>query len=211
MKNTLYILSITVLLFLSACKNESKPEGPTKEEIKVEQSNINIDPSYAQIGLNIAFKTKAQLGKNLMGTMKEKGVIEALKFCNVKAMPLTDSMATAHKAIIKRVSDKTRNPNNKANETELKNIEHFKSALANKEEIKPVVDTISDNVHFYYPIVTNAMCLQCHGNPEKDLDPKLLTSLNNLYPNDEALGYSENQVRGIWSIQFKKTKDEWFF
>ena len=208
MKNTLYIFSLTVLLFLSACKNETKPEGPTKEEIKIEKANINIDPSYAQIGLNIAFKTKAQLGKNLMGTMEEKGTLEALKFCNVKAIPLTDSMAIAHQATIKRVSDKTRNPINKANETELKNIEHFKSILANKEELKPVVDTISDTVHFYYPIVTNAMCLQCHGIPEKDLDPKLLTALNNLYPNDEALGYSENQVRGIWSIQFKKTKDE---
>lgn len=195
---------MSILFLFTACKN--KPEGPTKEEIQIEESNINIDPSYAQIGLDIAFKTKAQLGKNLMGTMKEKGAVEALQFCNIKAIPLTDSMATVHQAIIKRVSDKTRNPNNKANEVELKNIEHFKSALANKEEIKPIVEKINDSVNFYYPIVTNAMCLQCHGNPEKDLNPELLTSLSNLYPNDEALGYTENQVRGIWSIQFKNNK-----
>ena len=203
MKNTLYLLSMSILFIFTACKNEPKKEGPTKEEIKIEESNINIDPSLAQIGLNIAFTTKAQLGKNLMGTMKEKGVIEALQFCNIKAIPLTDSMATVHQAIIKRVSDKTRNTNNKANEIELKNIEHFKSVLAKNEEIIPIVETNNDSVNFYYPIVTNAMCLQCHGNPEKDLNPDLLASINKLYPNDKALGYSENQVRGIWSIQFK--------
>jgi len=203
MKNTLYLLSMSILFIFTACKNEPKKEGPTKEEIKIEESNINIDPSLAQIGLNIAFTTKAQLGKNLMGTMKEKGVIEALQFCNIKAIPLTDSMATVHQAIIKRVSDKTGNTNNKANEIELKNIEHFKSVLAKNEEIIPIVETNNDSVNFYYPIVTNAMCLQCHGNPEKDLNPDLLASINKLYPNDKALGYSENQVRGIWSIQFK--------
>lgn len=200
---------MSVLFLFTACKNEPKQVGPTKEEIKIEESNINIEPSHAQIGLNIAFTTKAQLGKNLMGTMKDKGTIEALKFCNVKAIPLTDSMATVHQAIITRVSDKTRNPNNKANEVELKNIEHFKTVLANNEEIIPIVETSNDSVNFYYPIVTNAMCLQCHGNPEKDLNTELLSSINTLYPNDEALGYTENQVRGIWSIQFKKqTKNE---
>ncbi len=209
MKNILYIFSLSLLLIFSGCKNDKKPAGPSKEEIKIEMSNIKLDPSYAQIGLDIAFKTKAQLGKNLIGTMKEKGTVEALQFCNIKAIPLTDSMATAHQAIIKRVSDKTRNPDNKANDIELKNIEYFKTALANKDELKPIVDSINDNVHFYYPIVTNAMCLQCHGDPFKDLKPELLTALNKLYPKDEALGYSENQVRGIWSIQFKKqTKDE---
>lgn len=204
MKNIHYIFSLSLLLILTGCKNDKKPASPTKEEIKTEVSNIKIDSSYAQIGLDIAFKTKAQLGKNLMGTMEEKGTIEALKFCNIKGIPLTDSMATAHQATIKRVSDKTRNPENKANEIELKNIEHFKTTLANNGEIKPIVDMTNDNVQFYYPIVTNAMCLQCHGNPTKDLNPDLLTALNKLYPNDEALGYSENQVRGIWSIQFKK-------
>jgi hypothetical protein len=206
MKKKLYLFSISMLILFTACKNETKQEGLTKEEIKIEESNINIDPSHTQIGLNIAFTTKAQLGKNLMATMKEKGAIEALRFCNLKAIPLTDSMATVHQGIIKRVSDKTRNPNNKANEVELKNIEHFKSVLAKNEEIKPFVESINDHVNFYYPILTNAMCLKCHGNPEKDLNPELLTALSKLYPNDEAIGYSENQVRGIWSIQFKNNK-----
>ena len=59
-------------------------------------------------------------------------------------------------------------------------------------------------VNFYYPIVTNGMCLQCHGEPNKEIDEATLAQLNNLYPDDKAKGYAMNQVRGIWSISWEK-------
>ena len=203
MKSSFYFITLVSIFLLFSCKNETKETTTASEEkIETEDTSSKIAPSYAQIGLDIAFSTKAQLGKNLMRTMKEKGAIEALKFCNVRAIPLTDSMATVHRAKIKRVSDKTRNPNNKANKTELKNIDFFKNTLASGNEITPILETKNDSVYFYYPIVTNGMCLKCHGKTE-NIDAKLLASLNKLYPTDTATGYSEKQVRGIWSIQFK--------
>ncbi|MCF6307911.1 MAG: DUF3365 domain-containing protein [Flavobacteriaceae bacterium] len=204
MKTPFYFIALISLVLFSSCKNETKETISASEKAaETEEASSKIEPSYAQIGLDMAFSTKAQLGKNLMGTMKKKGTKEALKFCNVRAIPLTDSMATVHRARIKRVSDKTRNPNNKANETELKNIETFKNALANGEEIAPILETKNDSVYFYYPIVTNGMCLKCHGSKDS-IDEEVLASLNTLYPTDTALDYSENQVRGIWSIQFKQ-------
>jgi len=205
MKAPFYIIIFISLVIFSSCKNEVKEISPSEKVAENAEAASKIDPSYAQIGLDMAFSTKNQLGKNLMGTMKKKGTKEALQFCNLKAMPLTDSMATVHQARIKRVSDKTRNPNNKANKTELKNIEAFKNMLSNGEEITPILETKNDSVYFYYPIVTNKMCLKCHGNLDT-IDKDVLTSLNTLYPTDTALGYSKNQVRGIWSIQFKANK-----
>jgi hypothetical protein len=58
-------------------------------------------------------------------------------------------------------------------------------------------------VHFYYPIVTNSMCLSCHGT-EKDIAPEVAKRIIKFYPMDKATGYAENQVRGIWSITFKQ-------
>ncbi len=203
MKNSFYLVLFVSIVLFSSCKNETKePISASEKAAEIEEASSKIEPSYAQIGLDMAFSTKAQLGKNLMGTMKEKGTNEALQFCNIKAIPLTDSMATVHRARIKRVSDKTRNSNNKANETELKSIESFKNVLVNGEEIKPILETKNDSVYFYYPIVTNGMCLKCHGSKET-IDPDVLASLNKLYPTDAATGYTENEVRGIWSIQFK--------
>ncbi|MGL2964754.1 c-type heme family protein [Flavobacterium sp. RSB2_4_14] len=156
-----------------------------------------------EIGLEYALSTKKVLGKNLMGAIQKKGTLAALEFCNIKAMPLTDSMATKHNAIIKRVSDKNRNPNNKANVEELKYIAQFKADLLSKNDSKPVVIEKGNKVQFYYPIPTNTMCLQCHG---KQIKPEIQKQILKLYPNDLAVGYSENEIRGMWSITFDKNK-----
>ena len=162
------------------------------------------DLPYGERGLKYALTTKAVLGKNLMGTIQKKGTLEALEFCNVRAYPLTDSMAVVHNASIKRVSDKPRNPKNKANSEELEYIKTFKTLVASEKEISPIVKETEDDVNVYYPIATNTMCLQCHGKPETNIKPDILKSLTLLYPEDQAKGYSENQVRGIWNVSFKK-------
>ena len=77
------------------------------------------EKTYADIGLEYALGTKKVLGKNLMESIQKKGTLEALVFCNHRAIPLTDSMSTKFNASIKRVSDNNRNPNNKANKEEL--------------------------------------------------------------------------------------------
>ncbi|WP_338377879.1 DUF3365 domain-containing protein [uncultured Flavobacterium sp.] len=159
--------------------------------------------SYEEIGLEYALSTKKLLGQNLMGTIQKKGTLEALAFCNIQAMPLTDSMSVKHNTTIKRVSDKNRNPNNKANAEELVYIAQFKKEIAANKEAKPVVVDKGDKVKWYYPIPTNTMCLQCHGKPE-NIKPEVRAKTLKLYPNDLAIGYTENEVRGIWSITFNK-------
>ncbi|MDY0780994.1 DUF3365 domain-containing protein [Tenacibaculum sp. IB213877] len=160
--------------------------------------------SAADIGLEYALGTKKVLGQNLMGTIQKKGTLEALKFCNEKAYSLTDSMATTFNAAIKRVSDKPRNPKNTATQKEIKIINQYKEIVSNNKTIEPVVEEANGKVQFYYPIVTNSMCLQCHGKPNEQIQPTVLKELAHLYPNDNAKGYDVDQVRGIWNITFKK-------
>lgn len=164
-------------------------------------TETKTDKNYSEIGLEYALETKKLLGKNLMGTIQEKGTIAAVQFCNIQAIPLTNSMAVKHNATIKRVSDKNRNPNNKANAEELKYIAQFEKQMAAKETIDPVTIENGNKVQFYYPIETNTMCLQCHGT---EIKPEVSKRILKLYPSDLATGYSENQVRGIWSITFDK-------
>lgn len=170
-----------------------------------QQAEANFkDLPYGERGLKYALTTKAVLGKNLMGTIQKKGTLEALSFCNERAYPLTDSMAVVHNASIKRVSDKPRNPNNKANAEELGYINTFKQVVANKEEASPIVKEMDNKVKVYYPITTNTMCLQCHGKPNETIENSTLTKIKSLYPKDKAIGYNVNEVRGIWSITFNK-------
>ncbi|MFD1163970.1 Tll0287-like domain-containing protein [Hwangdonia seohaensis] len=198
MKKTILLCFILAMAF--SCNNSKKTK-----DVPVEKAQSNFDTiAYHEKGLEYAFSTKAVLGKNLMGTIQKKGTIEALAFCNEKAYPLTDSMAVVHNATIKRVSDKPRNEANQANNKELTYIETFKKDIKNNIEPKPIVDELEDRVQVYYPITTNAMCLQCHGKPQEDLKMLTLQKVKKLYPNDKAIGYGVNEVRGIWSITFDK-------
>lgn len=173
-------------------------------------SFTNEQLSYKELGLKYALGTKKVLGKNLMGTIQDSGVAKAVEFCNIKAYPLTDSMAVAYNAKIKRVSDKPRNPKNTANKIELQHIETFKKNVATNEKIAPIVEEGNQEVHFYYPIITNDMCLKCHGKPKENITLEVQNLLSAKYPEDKATGYNVNQVRGIWSITLDKKEDVQF-
>ncbi|GGG93489.1 hypothetical protein GCM10011416_08290 [Polaribacter pacificus] len=178
------------------------------------QSSINQDKKVAptdkpsisnkEKGLAYALSTQAVLGKNLMATIQKEGTVAALRFCNEQAYPLTDSMAVQHNAIIKRVSDKPRNLANLASFKEKEYIEIFKKDALKNKESEPILVENNGIVSFYYPIKTNASCLQCHGKPNSNIQKNTLAALKKLYPNDKAIGYNINEVRGIWSISFNQ-------
>jgi len=155
-------------------------------------------------GKQLALATKAVLGQNLMKAISEKGPEGAVEFCNTRAIHLTDSMAAELNASIKRVSDQPRNPNNSASEHERTIIELYKSSMAEGNEIKPVLEGQNGKMVGYYPITTNAMCLKCHGTPNEQVNAPTLAKLSELYPNDQATGYAENELRGIWVVEMVK-------
>lgn len=181
-------------------QGNGKQNGKQKQQA---QSDFETLP-YAERGLKYALSTKAVLGKNLMGAIQKNGTLEALSFCNEKAYPLTDSMSVVHNAMIKRVTDKPRNPKNQANAEELAYIETFKQVVAKGEEPSPIVKELDTKVQVFYPITTNTMCLQCHGEPNETIEPATRKKLTLLYPKDKAIGYDVDEVRGIWSIIFDK-------
>lgn len=177
-------------------------QGPYQQPGLTDSLSANTPKSKSDIGLEYALETKKVLGKNLMQAIQSQGPLHALEFCNTRAIPLTDSMAQHYATSIRRVSDKPRNPDNEANAEELKYIELFKKQVAAGQDPLPVVLERQGIAQFYYPIVTNSMCLQCHGK-STDLKPEVAQKIRSLYPADKATGYSENEVRGIWSVGLK--------
>lgn len=186
---TIYIFLILSFL-LHSCKQKEK-----------QNSDQTTEKTPLEIGQNIAMQTKGVLGKNLLQAISSEGTENAITFCSSRAIPLTDSVALANHAKIKRVSDKNRNPDNKANSTELDYIKTAKEAISNGETVKPKLTTVGDKQIAYYPIMTIDMCLQCHGQPDKDISPNTLSKIRELYPNDLAIGYKADELRGIWVVE----------
>lgn len=161
-----------------------------------------IDRSTAGYGKSLALATKSVLGSNLLHAIQTKGTAGAVDFCNTRAIHLTDSMAAYQNAHIKRVSDQPRNPGNEANEAELAYIREAKERLSKGEDLSPLLVNNEGEMTGYYPIVTNDMCLQCHGTPNEQVSGETLTVLEEKYPRDKALGYQSNQLRGIWVVNW---------
>lgn len=181
--------------------------GWFENNYEVERKNHNIALNKLTViekGQQIVSQTKIVLGKNLLNAINSKGVEHALEFCSVKAIPLTDSMSLSMNAEIKRVTDKNRNPGNAANDEELEYISHLKNLLANNEKPSPKLVEKNGKWAAYYPILTDRMCLQCHGQKNTEILPAILNKINKLYPTDKAFGYKENDLRGIWVVEMKK-------
>ena len=193
------------ILLISCNQNEQGRVSANLEAHSINEQYLPEEKSPLKLGQEIAMKTQRLLGQNLLEAINSKGTEHALSFCSTKAIPLTDSMAVSLNTTIKRVSDKNRNPNNKANSSELEYINYSKTALANNQTIKPKLIKAEYKDIAYYPILTNNMCLQCHGEPKEDISLASLSTINLLYPNDKATGYASEELRGIWVIEMDKS------
>ncbi len=178
-----------------------KHDQDQKEKFK-QNTNSNLSP--IELGKSFVMKTKAVLGKNLLGAINTKGTEYAVSFCSTRAIALTDSVAMSLNTKIRRVSDKSRNPNNKANKAELEYIAATKLDIDQGKAPKPKLTELENKHLGYYPIMTNKMCMQCHGQLETEVMSGTLSKLKSLYPNDQAVGYKTEELRGIWVVEIDK-------
>lgn len=160
---------------------------------------------YLERGKKIAAATAenmlAEVGKN----MKEGGVAQAVPFCNIHADGLTTELAEQNGVSIKRTSHLLRNEKNAPTTREQEIIAQFQKLQAEKQELSPVVEQNEDGtVQFYMPIKVAQKCTVCHGVLGETLTQAHDSIIKSIYPKDQAIGFREGDLRGIWSIQFPK-------
>lgn len=158
---------------------------------------------YRETGDQIVESASQKLSQTLMSKMKEGGPLEAIAFCNQSALPITKKMSAYHGAEIKRTSLQIRNPENLPNAEELKVLHYYEDKLAEGNALNPLVSLDpSGKPNYYAPIKIEQRCLICHGSPNQELSSPIDSILKIKYPEDLAVGYSEGDLRGIWSISF---------
>jgi hypothetical protein len=129
-------------------------------------------------------------------------VTNALAYCSVAAVPLTESAAQAQRVGLRRITEKARNPAGKADAAELPILKWFSQLTHSTNTPPPVVTNFTTTeVSVFLPIViTNALCLKCHGEPGKDITPADMDVIRGIYPHDEATGYQQGNLRGAWRV-----------
>ena len=167
--------------------------------------NANDAEPYLEQGKAISMAAFSTLSANLKMAMTRGGIEEAVSFCNVAAMLITDSLSRSHGVIIKRTSLKLRNPENKPDPMERGVLEVFAKLDDMGKQIPPKILIDDDNnVRYFAPIMTKNQCLACHGEVKTAISVKNYAFITTQYPADKAIGYNENDLRGMWSITFER-------
>lgn len=195
-KNYIAFIIIVTGFIVTSCNNETTEQSVTT--IEKEEPVFN-DREYLQKGADITQTTFKALSSRLQQAIADGGVANALQFCSVNAQPLTDSLSNYYDVSIKRTSHKIRNPLNAPNPEEEEMINSYLVGNTN-----PIVQQNKDgSVSYYAPIKTKGLCLVCHGEVGKTIasnDYKIITSI---YPDDKAINFKADELRGIWSLTFK--------
>lgn len=198
------LIRISILFFLIpigiSCGNSDNKLDKKEDKALSEKER----EYYLDQGKIIASKTFETLSKELSVKIGEEGVAGAIKYCNVNALGLTDSIADLYSVDVKRVSDKIRNQNNRADSIELAVISGYRDKMSKGEQLDPILVQEDAKVRFMAPIILKELCLNCHGVPGTNVLDQNMEVINQYYPQDRAIDYSLGDLRGIWSISFNK-------
>ncbi|WP_114748412.1 Tll0287-like domain-containing protein [Pleomorphovibrio marinus] len=202
------------LLFLSvlACdagKKVSKEEvdqmKKSTELKKVGEAEIT---SYAlKWGEELSQEAQNALMGALQEAISEKGIPGAVEFCNVEALPLTKRVGDEYGVTIKRISTRNRNPENVPGETEEPLLDAYAYNAEEGIENVPNIQKTDNGETLIFTkaiVIPGGLCLNCHGDPDKDISQETYQKIQSLYPEDKATGYKVGELRGMWSIFIPK-------
>jgi len=192
------ILMIFAIMFWLQCqKSEDFSNIPTKSETE----------AIVKIGDTVAVQLIRTLKGELMKAIEEGGMVNAISVCKTKALELTSDIGRqVDPGIeIKRTTFNYRNPKNAPNEIELAALQFFEEKVRAGEGlpanfVQKIPGDQKTTFYYYKPLKTAGLCLGCHGNPQA-MDKNLVSKIQELYPDDKAIGYEEGDFRGVIRVK----------
>ena len=139
-----------------------------------------------------------------MITHRERVVRHAIEVCKEMAPAIAARISEARGWDIARTSLKLRNPSNAPDAWERQVLEEFNQRAVRGEDPQRIdyqeIVSLKGQRDFRYmkAIPTQPVCLTCHG---EDLAPGIAAKLEELYPQDQATGFSVGDLRGAFTIR----------
>ncbi len=153
----------------------------------------------------LAARLQQQLGARLVSALSAGGPAEAIEACRVDAPEIAQRLSGEAGARVGRTALKVRNPAN-ASDPEQQAVMHEFARLLDLGAGPPErFDIRSDGgARYMRAIVTQPMCLACHG---ASLAPEVSAALARLYPQDQATGFAAGELRGAFVIEWPPTAE----
>jgi hypothetical protein len=165
----------------------------------------------AEIGAEAVSQFAPPMAKNIMTKVSESGYENAVEFCagfasdyevkkNREILASFKEKYGIKNITIKRTSLKLRNPNNSPDVVEKEIMTHWESLAKDGKEVEPATKHKNGVYYSLAPIrIISPVCLGCHGD-DNQRDKKAYNKILSKYPNDKAIGYNLNDLRGAVSV-----------
>ena len=180
MKFRIMLIALLVASLGACSKQANEPEAPVE------------DPAAKGAALLGPFKA------NLMqafSTGMQEGPVSAISVCRDEA-PGIATRLSVDGVRMGRSSHKLRNPDNAPPEWLVPVLD----AYVGGDSQGPQVVELADGRHGYAePIMMQGMCVMCHGS---NLQPAVAARTAELYPEDQATGFAEGDLRGVFWVEF---------
>jgi hypothetical protein len=210
MKKSVIITCIAFLLF--SCGPQERVSKETFEQVNQAMevkrlTEVQILDEAMVWGDSISSEAQRQLISSLQSAIAERGIVGAIEFCDVQALPILGEVSQKYGVEIRRVSNRYRNPGDQPNEEENPILEAYEYNAESGNKSAPNIQKFENGEVFLYTkpiVIAGGFCLSCHGDPGRDINAETLQKLSELYPQDNAKGHKVGDLRGMWSIRIPK-------
>ncbi|MEZ5898242.1 MAG: DUF3365 domain-containing protein [Hyphomicrobiaceae bacterium] len=170
-------------------------------------SAADLEP-YAAKARSAVKSMGGALQTKLKEALSSGGPVAAVQVCKTVAPAIAEEQSKTLGMTIRRTALKVRNPDNAPDALERKVLDDFTAQIAagadvtKLEHIEVVTQDGKTLVRYFKAIPTAAApCLVCHGS---NLSGELKETIDKLYPNDQATGFKEGDLRGAFSVTMDK-------
>lgn len=196
------LLIIPAALLLTACGSESEDTAEAVVETDSISTAVSEDEMlYLDASEELIGRFQKELQTELLAALNTGGPVNAISVCQDKAPAIAERYSVGGWSI-KRVTDRFRNPDNRADSLEMSLLAGFADTSGTTPEYQfDWYDEDSLTVFRYAkPITIKPLCLKCHGGLQT-LGPGVYETLNKRYPLDRAIEYQVGDLRGMFVVE----------
>lgn len=198
--STTRLAAVATLVLAVTAVGCGKESAPTVKQSSQDSESTRVivegkTPSDLQKQAMLAAKDAlfTKLSGRLMETMGNQGPAAAISVCQTEAPQIAAEVSEEHGLRIGRTGVRLRNSNNQP-------PAWAKPLTDNKTDTPTFVVLDNEDAAALLPIKLQGQCLMCHG-PKEQIAPIIQDQLAKLYPDDEATGFHEGDLRGWFWIE----------
>lgn len=183
------LLAIATLFALTATLACGRERSYARDAIPAELATPVANAEVAMDAL------QQRLAARLGEALAQGGPAGAVTVCTDDAPKIASDVASEFGVAVGRTSHKLRNGANAPRPW----LEPFVGAAMTEPLTGTTVVELEGKVGVVRPILTQARCLQCHGDSTA-IAADVAVLLHRTYPDDRAVGFTEGQLRGfLWA------------